>query len=178
MADYYSLLGVASNASEAEIRAAYRKKAKLYHPDVNKSPDAHSLFVMLTSAYETLINPNKRERYNAKSNPTSSGSFQTYQEWVKAKRAKAEFEAKMRYYEFIKNRDKFRQSRFYLLAVWITHLARMVAYAFGTAIVVICLYLTYDLHFMLFFFFLPFICGGIYLIKCTNDWYNETRKYF
>src|SRR5690606_36282653 len=100
MADYYTLLGVPANATEAEIRTAYRKKAKLYHPDVNKSPDAHSLFLLVTAAYETLINPAKRQRYNHRSSsPTSGNGFQTYQEWMKAKRAQAEHEAKLRYYE-------------------------------------------------------------------------------
>lgn len=177
MANYYHLLGVSSNASETEIRAAYRKKAKMYHPDVNKSPDAHSLFVLLTTAYETLVNSTKRERYNAKTN-SSSGAFQTYQEWMQAKKAKAEWEAKMRYFEFLKNREKFRQSRYYVLAVWVTYVARVVAYLFGAGIIGISLFLIYDVHFMLFFCLLPFICGGIYLIKWTDDWYKETRKYF
>lgn len=177
MADYYHLLGVSDNASEADIRAAYRKKAKMYHPDVNKSPDAHSLFVLLTSAYETLINPHKRQRYNDRTK-RSVDNLQTYQEWVKARKAKAEFEARMRYYEFLQNREKFRQSRFYFLAVWVTQIARVVAWLFGIAIVAICLYIIYDVHFVLIFLLLPFICAGIYLMKCTNDWYKETRKYF
>lgn len=179
MADYYTLLGVPANATEAEIRTAYRKKAKLYHPDVNKSPDAHSLFLLVTAAYETLINPAKRQRYNHRSSsPTSGNGFQTYQEWMKAKRAQAEHEAKLRYYEFLKSREKFRKSPYYRLAIWVTHLARIVSYAFGIAIVGICLYIILDIHFMLFFFVLPFICGGIYLMKCTNDWYKETKKFF
>jgi hypothetical protein len=177
MADYYNLLGVTTHATEAEIRAAYRKKAKLYHPDVNKSPDAHSIFVLLTAAYETLINPHKRKRYNDRSN-NSTNAFQTYQEWVKAKKAQAEFEAQRRYYEFLQNREKFRNSRYYHLAIGVTHIARVVAYLFGIGIVGICFYLIFDVHFVLLFLLLPFICGGIYLMKCTNDWYKETRKYF
>src|SRR5436190_22641205 len=112
MADYYQVLGVTSNANEAEIRAAYRKKAKQFHPDVNKSTDAHSQFVLITTAYETLINWNKRERYNHK----KTNRFQTYNEWMEAQKAKAEFEARMRHYEFLNNREKFRSSRLYWLA--------------------------------------------------------------
>lgn len=178
MADYYQLLGVPTNASDVEIRTAYRKKAKLYHPDVNKSPDAHALFVLLTTAYETLINPLKRERYNGKTSKSSSNDFQTYQEWVKIKKAKAEHEAKMRYYEFLKNREKFRSSRYYHLAIVVTYIARFVAYFFGVSIILLCLYIMYDFHFIFLFLLLPFICGGIYLIKCTNDWYKETKRYF
>jgi hypothetical protein len=177
MADYYQVLGIASDANEAEIRAAYRKKAKLFHPDVNKSPDAHSKFVMVTAAYETLINYNKRENYNLRSK-SSSSRFQSYNEWMQAQRAKAEFEARMRYYEFLSNREKFRDSRFYWLAVWITHLARIVCYVFGTGVIGVCMYLIYDYHFMLLFFLLPFICAGVYFIIWTGDWFKETRRYF
>ena len=180
MSDYYSLLEVSSAATEAEIRAAYRRKAKVMHPDVNKSTDAHSRFVSLTIAYETLINPEKREKYNLKLRYKSSQTnYNTsYQEWVNAQKAQAEFQARLRHYEFLKNREKFRQSKLYFLAIWVTHIAKYVAYAFVVAIILICLVLIYHLHFMLLFFLLPFICGGIYLIKWTNDWFQETRRYF
>ncbi|MBX9851556.1 MAG: DnaJ domain-containing protein [Cytophagaceae bacterium] len=180
MSDYYSLLEVSSTATEAEIRAAYRRKAKVMHPDVNKSNDAHSRFVLLTTAYETLINPQKREKYNLKYRygTSSSNSNNAYQQWVEAQKAKARYEAQMRHYEFLRNREKFKQSKLYFLAIWVTHIARLVAYAFGVAVILICLVLVFHLHFMLLFFLLPFICGGIYLIKWTNDWFQETRRYF
>ena len=178
MADYYQLLGVPGNATELQIRAAYRKKAKLYHPDLNKSPDAHSMFILLTMAYETLVNPSTRERYDQNKAGSSSSYTSTYDEWLKAKKAKEEFHARMRHYEFLRNREQFRQSRYYKLAILITHIARFVAWTFGVAVIAICLYLIYDLHVMLLFLLLPFMCGGIYLIKWTNDWYKETRRYF
>ncbi|HEY8402047.1 MAG TPA: DnaJ domain-containing protein, partial [Cytophagaceae bacterium] len=52
LSTYYEILGVNENASDEEIRKAYRKKAKLYHPDINKSPEAHSKFLLLSTAYE------------------------------------------------------------------------------------------------------------------------------
>lgn len=175
MADYYQLLGINSNASEYEIRAAYRKMAKLYHPDVNKAPDAHSKFVMLTMAYETLIDTHKRSLYNLRK---KSSELETYNEWLKKQKARAEYEARLRYEEFLRNRQKFRESKYYPLAILVTHVARIISMAFGAAIIVVCLFLIYNIHLVLLFFLLPFICGGVYLIKWTNDWYKETRRYF
>ena len=63
-ADYYELLGVAPDATTAQIKSAYRKLAKRYHPDVNDSPDAGERFREITAAYDTLTDPDRRRRYD------------------------------------------------------------------------------------------------------------------
>jgi curved DNA-binding protein len=62
--DYYDLLGVARDASEEDIRRAYRKLARQYHPDVNKEEGAEERFKEISEAYEVLRDPEKRERYD------------------------------------------------------------------------------------------------------------------
>ncbi|GLU22060.1 hypothetical protein SLE2022_381600 [Rubroshorea leprosula] len=62
--DYYSTLGVAKSASNKEIKAAYRKLARQYHPDVNKEPGATEKFKEISAAYEVLSDDKKRALYD------------------------------------------------------------------------------------------------------------------
>lgn len=62
--DYYEVLGIKKGASEDEIKKAYRKMAKKYHPDVNKDPGAEDKFKEINEAYEVLSDPQKKATYD------------------------------------------------------------------------------------------------------------------
>jgi curved DNA-binding protein len=62
--DYYKIMGVARDATEAQIKQAYRKLARKYHPDVSKEKDAEARFKEVGEAYEVLKSPEKRAAYD------------------------------------------------------------------------------------------------------------------
>jgi curved DNA-binding protein len=73
--DYYKILGVERGAAEEEIKKAYRKLARKYHPDVSKEPNAKEKFQEVSEAYETLRDKEKRAAYD------SLGSFRPGQDF-------------------------------------------------------------------------------------------------
>lgn len=84
--NYYEILGVSIESSTDEIKTAYRKLARKYHPDINKSPDAIQMFKDITEAYETLSTPQEREKYN-----TLKGFFKQEKTTTSAKKAEESY---------------------------------------------------------------------------------------
>src|SRR5438270_9710945 len=62
--DYYAVLGVPRTADEKQIKSAYRKLARKYHPDVNKDAGAEEQFKRVSEAYEVLSDTEKRAQYD------------------------------------------------------------------------------------------------------------------
>jgi DnaJ-class molecular chaperone len=64
MSDHYAALGLASSATLADIKKAYRQKAAFYHPDRNDAEDAADRFRRVQEAYDVLVDPDKRQAYD------------------------------------------------------------------------------------------------------------------
>ncbi|MCF6204745.1 MAG: DnaJ domain-containing protein [Methylococcaceae bacterium] len=81
--DYYKIMGVANDASQNEIKRAYRKLARKYHPDVSKEKDAEVRFKELGEAYEVLKDPEKRTAYDQLGTNWKAGQegFQPPPDW-------------------------------------------------------------------------------------------------
>lgn len=75
--DYYEILGIKREATQAEVKSAYRKLAKKYHPDVNKTPEASSKFKDINEAFEVLGDKDKRSRYDSLGANWQSGANYT-----------------------------------------------------------------------------------------------------
>lgn len=106
--EYYSILGLNPNCSLDEIKKAYRKKARMYHPDINHSPDAKDQFIKVTEAYDFLI-------ANFDSKDKDEEEYQRFMdEWRKYRqdrsRQRAQYYARKSYLNF-KNSKYYRTTR-------------------------------------------------------------------
>lgn len=110
MTDYYKILGVTSNATIEQIKKAYRSKAKLYHPDINKKEDAHEKFLLITEAYEYLTQY-KQRKANANREQQVEDLNQFWRQWQEQKRKeareRAREHARMKYEAYLKS-DLYR----------------------------------------------------------------------
>jgi len=73
LTDHYETLGVSRDASQEDIKRAYRKLARELHPDVNPSPDAEEKFKTVTHAYDVLSDPQQRQQYDFGGGPSGQG---------------------------------------------------------------------------------------------------------
>jgi hypothetical protein len=85
--DYYEILGLPANPSIDEIKKAYRKKARLYHPDINPAPDAKDHFITITEAYEFLMSYNEKIKSDDKLYQQAMEDWRKYRQDRSRKRA-------------------------------------------------------------------------------------------
>ena len=79
--DYYAILGVERNASDGDIKKAYRKLARKFHPDVSKEPGAEEKFKEVSEAYETLKDAEKRAAYDQLGRHQAGQEFRPPPDW-------------------------------------------------------------------------------------------------
>ena len=114
MIDYYNILQLETNANEQEIKDAFRRLAKKFHPDKNESPDAPEEFKKVYMAYEVLSDPYKKKLYDELSasrsyeehTPSSFNYNAGFDEWEYRAAQRANHYADMRFSQFEKQELK------------------------------------------------------------------------
>src|SRR6478736_576500 len=78
--DLYALLGLAPGATPADIKRAYRRLSRRYHPDINPGDKAaESLYQRISQAYETLVDPERRRSYDSSGGATQERREMTFE---------------------------------------------------------------------------------------------------
>jgi hypothetical protein len=129
--DYHKILGLNKDAGPDDIKRAYRQLAKKYHPDINKSPDAHDQFIMITEAYEILTNHELHEYYSHRESARDTGFTQAqYEKAREEARESARRYARMKYEKFIREQEAFKKSGWHDLILTIRYFLRIMVFPF------------------------------------------------
>jgi hypothetical protein len=171
---YFTLLDLNSNATIGDLKKAFRKKAKQYHPDVNSSPDAQEEFIRIHTAYEMVLD-------HLQGKNISSFYKEAVDEAEKRKRdvkMRAERYAKMKYEAFKKESDAYTSSPyawiFKILYYGLYYLYMFCAFVFAFVPV----WAGIDGGVFYFAICLPLFVVSYYTVKMANGWKKEIEPLF
>lgn len=135
MQHHYKILGLKSGASQAEIKGAYRRLAKKYHPDICKEPDAEEKFIEITEAYDLLLGGG-----SPVSEFNFSGTEEVHKTPEEKRRERARAYANMRYSTFKKNNAAFQKSWYFVPVKYTIYLVILLSYGLAVGVLLIPLW--------------------------------------
>ena len=180
--EYYKILDLPSDSSVYEIKKAYRKKARLYHPDINHAPDAKDMFIGITEAYEFLLAYHDKIKYDERAYYEAMEEWRKYRQYRSRKRATSY--ARKPYSNF-KNSKIYRTTRIFD--------GTTILFSFGISVMVI-IYTVYGYIFrlrhpvpglerpslftfiMLLLLGLTFFVISFIYLKAYQDTYKKRKK--
>ncbi len=171
--DYCKVLDVAHDASDMEIKRAFRKKAKDAHPEFNSASDAEQQFITVNEAYDILIHHKTRELFeedlNTYHNPES---YPPFKHWIVVARERATVHARLPYKEF--TRTKFYQGTH--ASPYILFLAEFVA---SIVLIIIPYFLMIGEQNRIFGVFSLFIAlpAGIFMLVQALSGFSAMKKF-
>lgn len=168
--NYYSILNVSRNATSKEIKIAYRKLAMEWHPDKNKSNNAHSQFIKINEAYEILIDPLKRVEYDKilKTDREVLVSEQ-FSKWQNNAKSKAETYAEMDF-------DKYKSKVIDELKLAASYTPALGCFIFLIFCTIINLWAITSIGPMGLISAIVFGGGALYVYNAHLKYYSDDRK--
>lgn len=176
MDKYRKILGVKNDADKEEIKKAYRRLAKKYHPDKNKSEDAHLKFIEITDAYENLCFPKKNPDSKTHYQEASYKKYDYHEEVRKQKEeARREKQRKMReaYQKAKKENEFLKKIGLYNTLVFIRLLNG--AFAIGVILIIAPFLFSWLTSWILPVFFIPLVAGGAWILWFVYQNDNKTK---
>lgn len=180
MSTYYDILCISPNANDQEIRKAYRLQVMLYHPDKNPSPEAIARFLLITQAYETLADKNKRFLYNHNLGEFSGGQYYmpSYEEWLEEKLKKQKEEAEEERLVFDEEKKAFQNNAYYTYHKIRIHTLSILGYLLAAILFYAAAYLVFITHWIFLFVLLPFLSGALILAYYSYSWFEHKKRLF
>lgn len=167
----YQILDLPPGATPDEIKRAYRKQAKTYHPDINDSADAQVQFILVSQAYQILSNNYYYAGFIFYQQQTYYASRQeTPQE-------KAARFARMQYEEFKRNNELFKQSSWFMLFKIFTYLVCLMGALIAVGFILAPFLMMFENQIMALYM-LPVIFVGIAAMSSVFKLKNEVSQYF
>ncbi len=171
---YYSILELAPGASETEIKKAYRRLARKYHPDVSTMSDAEERFVQITEAYDQLLSKPSYQHFTSE---IKSPVFDREQQ----RRARAREHARKRYEEFRQSTLAFKNAWYFMPLKVLTNVLILCLYALALAMLVsplVALIVSDNIAAVIGFALLAIVSVQVYQVaqlirKGTSDYFED-----
>ena len=173
MKDYYKILELSPGCSIDDIKKSYRRLAKMYHPDLNKSKHAHELFIEINEAYEILM---YQAAQKSEDRNIEDDKNEEYEEFINAVREEAQKRARMRYEKFAREHEAFRESGLYDAALILKYIGKFILpfFALGLISIPVAVSISEKSAAPFFYLFFFWVIGGFLLF----DVYTQRKKYF
>jgi hypothetical protein len=173
MKNYFAILEIPEDSTVDEIKQAYRRLAKVYHPDVNRAFNAHEKFLEISEAYEMLMHRSsekKREHENAEEDQIN------YEEFLRQVREAAKRQARMKYEKFAREHEALRESGLYDVGLFFQYALRVVVPLLSLALISLPFFVAVSEKSIMpvFYLFFSWLFGGILLW----DAFQRRKGYF
>ncbi len=173
MREYYILLGLAFDADVADLKKAFREKAKLFHPDLNPSPLAQESFIRIHTAYEMIL-----LHIEGKAKRASLNSDEEKEKRKQKAAERSERYARMKYEEFLKECEAYRQSPYKWL-FQVLYYGLYYLYMFCAMIFIfVPVWAGWEGGIFYFFICLPLFVLAYFTVGMASDWKKEIDPLF